>query len=817
MAAIGIAMAACPSMYATQLTPEQALESLSRHDGNVKRIAGMTADRMTATPALTLKSGSLNTIYIFTGNAGTGGYLIVAADDVATPLLGYADSGNFDPDNIPPAMAAWLESYSAEIAAAASSASSDKAMRVSTRNTREAIEPMLKTEWNQSAPYNDMCPEVNGKRCVTGCVATAVAQMMKYHNWPATGTGTHQYSWNNTTVSLDFSAITFDWGNMLNTYSSTSTEAENAAVATLMHAAGVASNMDYGTDESGTNSYYAGSGLINYLRYDKGMSVVERQYYQLNEWVDMVYGELAAGRPVVYSGLSSAGGHCFVCDGYSTDDYFHFNWGWGGMSNGYFKLTALDPESQGIGGSGAGYNDGQNILLGCRPDAGTEQIAAVVCTDSNFSTRESAYSTTSYIPFVAEGAQNNGFFNFSLGEIDVTLGVKLTAEDGSVSYLKSPESSKLAMMQGVGGFYIDGALFPTSGSYTVTPAFYANGRWNDVSVKLGMVNALKLTADGSTLTFDAISPDISLTAAGVSISTPVIAGYDCQIAADITNTGTSEFYGSVIPVLLSVEGQQAALVAQGATQTVDILGGETYNMSAIVSFKGVEAGSYYFALITADGRVIGTPVEVTVENETATPRVIASSFMTGTTSATSAENPVTVSATDASFTYTMTCSSGVFTGSVGAYIFADQSTVVKPFGSQFVTLTDGESTQIKMTGSLNDLEADRVYMMVPWSFATNYNSQLYNPMFFKVSKTPAGIAEATTTEKCHFDIATGVLKSESAIGKVTVANSAGAIVITQEGDGSDEITVDTSSLVNGIYIIAAETETGRFMVKFIKR
>ncbi|MCH5345888.1 MAG: thiol protease/hemagglutinin PrtT [Muribaculaceae bacterium] len=808
---------------ARQLTPAEALENVMKSETSMqRRVGALSQNSINPVPVYTARAdASLNTVYVFNRRQAGSGFVVVAADDVATPLLGYSDTGEVDPANMPPSLVSWLAGYSDEIARAA--AQSQRPARYITRRAdRAPIAPMTTTTWNQSAPYNNMCPEVSGTRCVTGCVATATAQVMKYHNWPVTGVGTSSYSWNNTTLSFNYGSTTFDWDDMIDNYTSSATTAQNNAVATLMYAVGVASQMDYGTDESGTSIYYAAEGLVDHFNYDKGLKVVDREYFPLSTWIDMVYDELAAGRVVEYAGQSSAGGHCFVCDGYSADNYFHFNWGWGGMSDGYYLLTALDPTSQGIGGSGAGFNEGQSIILGLQKPTGNNTLAATVITQGNFATTGSTYSSSSNVTFEPTGASQNAFFSMSLGSLDFTFGVKLTAEDGTVSYAAGTRAVSLAMMQGIGSYNVPASAFPESGTYTVTPAVRVNGTWSDILVQLGNVRSLKMTADDGTLTFTSIPVDINLSATDLSISSPLYSGADCQIKANITNNGSDEYYGQLIPVLMTISGTEAQEVAEGATQTVDILGGQTEAMEAIVNFTVSTPGTYYFGLVTSAGEIIGDPVEVTVEQTptgtssiSATQPVASTTAGTGTTSA----DPAVVSPADAQFSYTLTVNSGYISGSVGAYIFYDNSTAVQMFGTQFVSLSAGQSATIDMEGSLTGLDENHVYMMVPWDFSDS--KQLGYPSYFKVTDSTTGTIEAAGQK--DFSIfptlvdATATVTAPAAITAVEVYSTAGANVATVNGDGTaDTLTLDVADIVPGIYIVKIATPDAVKTIRIIK-
>ena len=236
--------------------------------------------------------------------------------------------------------------------------------------------------WDQSAPYNDLCPEYNGTRSVTGCVATAMAQVMRYHKYPAKGKGSNSYTSQTLALaaSFDFASTTFDWDNMLPQYVSGSyTDDQAKAVATLMYACGVSVDMDYTPDDSGAMPYAAAEALINNFEYSSNIRFLQRDYYQYAEWMDLIKTEISNSRPIMYDGQSTEGGHEFVFDGYDENDMVHVNWGWSGVNDGYFAISALAPSSLGIGGGtnlGGGFSSDQGMIIGIQPSSeGTSYVS----------------------------------------------------------------------------------------------------------------------------------------------------------------------------------------------------------------------------------------------------------------------------------------------------------------------------------------------------------------------------------------------------------------------------------------------------------
>ena len=307
------------------------------------------------------------------------GFVIAAGDDCVPAILGYADRGTFAGDSLPANVKWWLDGYSNAIGRL--QASGQQAPRRAP--THAAIPALLTCQWNQGSPYNMYCPQFfdTGETCVTGCVATAMAQIMYYHrvrsvrsvqaDIPGYTCATDWENYGKMTVQGIPKNSPIDWNDMTDTYNSRSTDAAKRAVANLMKYCGVSVEMDYGrssTGGSGAVSQHVVTALKKYFGYDAGASYVYRSNYSDDAWDELIYNELANGRPVHYSGRGTSGGHAFVCDGYDGDGYYHFNWGWGGYCDGNFLLSDLTPPGFGIGSNGGGFNDKQGAIFGAKPD-----------------------------------------------------------------------------------------------------------------------------------------------------------------------------------------------------------------------------------------------------------------------------------------------------------------------------------------------------------------------------------------------------------------------------------------------------------------
>lgn len=321
-------------------------------------------------------SGDVAPYYIFNiGNRE--GFVIVSGDDNAEPVLGYSDRGELDLDNMPANMVEWLRLNELYVENCAKRESST----VGTSRTGSGtvvVEPLLgDIMWGQDFPFNEMCPTYysggQNLHYYVGCVATAATQIMRYYRYPQQGTGSKSYVFKGQTLSADFGNTTYDWDNMLAFYPSDGVSQEQIdAAATLAYHFGVSVEMEYAENGSGALSMLVPHALKTYFGYDKATTMRRRNFYSATEWLELIKHELDNNRPVYYGATSDSGlgGHAFVCDGYDSEGYVHINWGWYGMSNGYFLVNHLNPDDLGEGGGTGGYNTDQEIITGIQPSTG---------------------------------------------------------------------------------------------------------------------------------------------------------------------------------------------------------------------------------------------------------------------------------------------------------------------------------------------------------------------------------------------------------------------------------------------------------------
>ena len=319
---------------------------------------------------------SFNHMYVFNG---ANGFIILSADDCVIPVLGYSLEQPFQLD-MAEATREWLQAYNDEIQAVmesgATASDEVKAAWTSLREhgclpvvNRSEVSPLIYTRWRQRSPYNMFCPGES----VTGCVAIVMAQIMKYWECPVRGTGSHSYVHDTYgTLSANFGATEYDWENMPVAADNYSSTVVKQAVATLLYHCGVSVDMKYSPDGSSAPAAKVVEAMPQYFSYSPSMSLVYQRDYTDNQWKQLLKDELDALRPMFYAGQDRSA-HAFICDGYDTSDYFHFNWGWGGTLDGYFAIGALNPGTYGP------YNVLNYAIIDIKPaDGGGPAIPAPV-------------------------------------------------------------------------------------------------------------------------------------------------------------------------------------------------------------------------------------------------------------------------------------------------------------------------------------------------------------------------------------------------------------------------------------------------------
>lgn len=595
---LAIMSATTLALLAAPLTPEQAL----------RRVQGNSALKMPSKSGTSMKlSFSMQTqkgepaVYIFDRPASSG-YLIVSADDTATPLLGYADSGSFDANNMPPQLEWWLSEYASQIDYA--SANGIKNTYAPIANKKE-IAPLVETKWNQGTPYNNLCPSVNNVKCPSGCVATAMAQVMKFWNYPEVGTGRVTATLPSGGTGEGFINLAqkpFDWNNMIDSYSGYDyTNEQGNAVATLMQAAGYAAKMNYAPGGSGALSINAAISLSKNFKYNPNIQYLQRLYFNTSEWNEIVYNELAAGRPILYGGQSTSVGHEFVCDGYDGNGYFHFNWGWGGMSDGYFILDALNPNSVGTGGgAGGGYNSRQDIIIGIQPSS--EETDVYLTQFGNLSASASGSNISLALNY--NGNVGN-WVNAGISAVKVRMGAEIVSVDNpeiKPQYVRLFSNDIDIPALTLNGYNI--SYQGIKGNATVSiPSILPNGKykvtvctqdanktdapWTPVCTTNGAYNFVYVTKNGNSCSVENFN-ETELSIVSAEPTTQVYYENACRFRLSVKNNSNLELSGGFYPVLY--DGNTPAFLGEGITMS--LAPGESDNVEFVTTFellKGVSA------------------------------------------------------------------------------------------------------------------------------------------------------------------------------------------------------------------------------------
>lgn len=512
----------------------------------------------TSRPAKNLRSDKTNNAPYYAFNLEQG-YVIVSGDDEMTELVGYAENGFFDAENVPPQMQLWLDGYAEYVAAVQSGKAKARKILLSD-SPSVVVEPLVSTKWNQDAPFNNFAPEYtddnnNTQRCATGCAATAMAQIMKFHNWPEQGVGHYSYEHQSFgTISSDFSEHVYDWTNMIDRYNNGEySNVQADAVALLMKDCGVSLNMNYGP-VSGASIYSYTPAFKNYFRYSS--RTVNRSGCETAEFTRIITDELQEGRPIIYCGTGEDGGHAFVVDGYDTNYFLHVNWGWGGYSDGYFDMNYMDPAGLGIGGGSGAFKWNQGIVLarplkdGVEPYEFIQQLCFVLFNDVQggiFCKQEMPANKGDDVTILLRNTANlsgESFFgSLNVGVFDdsgalVTMGNEERIENNNGELLEFQSgrlySVDLPMTLNTAGI--------ADGNYIVRAMSKANG---NVWRKFASTDCLNMTVADGKVSLVSPTPNISLTGIG-SYNGNVYKGNPFSVNITIHNGSSIPADGSIL-------------------------------------------------------------------------------------------------------------------------------------------------------------------------------------------------------------------------------------------------------------------------------
>ena len=633
------------SVFSRSVSQDEALRRaqafMQQHgmsNATVERVNGVVHSRRAP------QADASSDYYVF--NIGDDeGFVIVSGDERTADILGYATSGSIGAAPLPDGLRYLLDGYSEQLAWMDDMGLTDEtaaaAARSSRRATRKAVLPLLSTQWNQGTPYNNSCPAIDGKNVVTGCVATSMAQVMYYWKEPTQATTaipgytlkTKDSNKKDITLNIEsLSPTSFSWRNMTPTYSASATGAAADAVAELMYYCGVSLQMHYGLSSSSAYNACIAEVLRDYFHYGTA-NYVQREAYTYEGWIDLIYTELASNRPVVFGGQSRGGGHSFVCDGYDTDDYFHINWGWGGTSDGYFRLSLLNPEEQGLGGSSTldGFSYSQDAVVNISPTS----IDGIANGCLSLSTLGMGSDGSTATTTVTRNAENNAFtgitiaftlYNFKKATRSCDYAVQLTDDGGQVLntlYSRTIENMAFNVGQTIevpvtisaeGQPLSDGTYYIKVVSRPSVAAGVDGGEDEAVAVSTGwmecyggMSQRIKAVVSGNTMTLTApFAVSAVPTNATINVTGNKTKGYDQEVIASIT-AGASDYHGNLF---LKV-GDKYVM-----GKSVDISAGQTVDVR--FAFTPAASGSNTLGIYTAKNALIGKTENVTILDSDAT-------------------------------------------------------------------------------------------------------------------------------------------------------------------------------------------------------
>lgn len=629
------------TMNAAHVTPQQAQQNawLFVNQTAIKSGRQLTPSQQDITAVQ--QSDEAN-YYVF--NVGDGqGFVIVSGDDRTATILGYCDHGQFDPQNIPDNMKGWLQGCSDAIGQIAAQNVSlapvqPKASSRALRVARMPISPLLTSQWGQNGPYNFQTPVYDNKQelhCPTGCVATAMAQVMYYHKWPQSATTSiPSYTSKGTIGDLkmpELPATTFDWNKMNDTYAYTErTSAETDGekeISKLLLYCGQSAYMDYGRTSSSATQTAAVDALKKYFDYDSNITIVNRTSYQYAEWINLIYDELANNRPVLLSGQSVGGGHSFVCDGYNEDDFFHINWGWSGMSDGFYKLSLLKPEEQGIGGSSTQdpYNLSLSAAIGIQPNTGQPAavkpltVAEIKTTNGDKSVTRSNSSRDFGVPL------SISYYNLSgqKNTYDAGFGIYKDGELKEVITLEEGTSYDWGRGKNYSGTFQFGKDYE-NGEYVVYGVSRASGSDTWVKGAGSDLHYITATISGNTMTLNTVNESKveKLKVNSVTFTGSKKTNESQTMTVNVTNEGT--YFNGYLTMALNNQKKAGVQLEMEAGETRDVIFEFTPTVAGTVSYQIIQGffddgypiagGSETFSIGAEESMDVDLDIQTKVEN-----------------------------------------------------------------------------------------------------------------------------------------------------------------------------------------------------------
>ena len=731
-------------------------------------------------------SGEVPAYYVFPNGEGKG-FTVVSGDDRLPEVVGYSDKGTYDEKNLPSNYVGFMKAYEEMVgqldngdSRASASIAEAKALR-SSGYQQPAVAPLLgNIQWNQMIPYNNMCPMYNStNRSVTGCVATAMAQVMMYYKYPKT-LQTDIPAYVSRTNHLSIPQInkgeSYDWDNMLPQYASYEplnyTDAQAAAVAKLLYHCGVACEMDYG---SSSGASVTPAILSTYFGYDSDlMQDLNRDVFTLAEWSQIMDKELSARRPILYSGRSSGGGHEFVCDGTDGNGLYHINWGWGGYQDGYFDVTILNPDKGGAGSGSApdGYNQYCSMIVGIAPDNGKVDeplvdVAPVVMLGSGRSSLGFTKSTRSKVTETFRVTTNNllsnqsakdftGYFAYGIQQADGIY--KPLSKSSSIS-IKHPEADGLTHNQYIESFMFDYA-FPV-GKTTLYGLYSTDGNeWK----RCGYLYMTPFVVEATETTLTIAKTPLS---ADIVAQDELLSEQDNTLMLTVSNDADFEHLG-LIKVYTSTTNEKPSDPSEQIYFTIPSKSSSTREVSVTPS-----AGDLYVWVTNDKGEDLMEMKKFTVTQSTAPKLVLVGKETNAIPNVYETENAYYYSnkvkgpktnASKAVFSYKIRNDGGSYQAKFETYVYAFGENRVNNGQILSIRIKSGETATLNVEASPEDYGGNRSFYCcivqydssIPFDVSGISKTKLYLvdggwynldevDQFVYVAGTPSGISSITTS------------------------------------------------------------------------
>ena len=614
-------------LFANPVDPEKALETATefwKSKVGKSSAAGMKrigVDRMSKAAGRIAVEEKNPQFYLFTAE-NNNGFVIVSGEDELPAIVGYSTDATNYATEMPDALVAWLGEYSEYVDEVRAGIIEPVQVRAAA-GTR--VEPMLKTSWNQGTPYNNMCPTINGSLPPSGCTATAMTQIMKFHEWPEHPKTSITWKSNITgeTEYINIASHYYDWANMLEHYRGSYTQEQADAVALLTVDVGKAIGSSYGLSGTGSNEYNAAMAMVNVFNYSSDVVVVRRGETTEEEFVALIRENLEARQPVMFTGQgqSFSSGHAFVCDGIDEENLLHIDWGWDGSYNGFFDMTYMQPEGTGTGGGSGRYNVAQAIIANIHPKESGERGRAGDPTlyDTRINDPVTGTELDEYVADASTGTAEfkitASFLNWSHSTVNTNLAFALENENGNYEYSEIEDFKLSIDLDKAVGYNISfnyDISGKTEGCYNIKLCY----KQKDGSYKfMPGDNNMVIEVGSGKATLRKATPDVELSNFDF-LTTPLYKGDRLSFTAEFVNRNKANSTVLIVPVLNKQEADgsysQEILVDNAAL--VDVYD----NRDIYVEFDTYKKLNYecnYYVSFMFNMRNYYTNHEVAVETE----------------------------------------------------------------------------------------------------------------------------------------------------------------------------------------------------------